>query len=599
MKFKNPSNGYIEEVSDNVGWIVLFFGPFYFAVKGVWTHCAASLIIAFCTGGISWLIYPFFAKSIMENHYLKNGWKNVRADSQGVLKRQSADIKTSTEKYSNGNDQANEGSTFEDGQDILVCSECNHVKVEADKKAVSFCDFCKKDTQTLTLHKWDTGYEDAQKELSKILKYNEKFENTPEERECPFCAELIKSKAIKCKHCGSEVEPLQSTIQESYFDSVEFENDKKIIQAENESSKEIQRYKTHSKEDVDAWTALNLKSTTKTVIPNKDEEKSKSRSIIRIAILILAASLSIYIANSYGTAKAKVNKINSRIEIVINKYMDQMDTYQNLSAKYPDNYNYKVIAALYEKAMTSAYRKLNHSVLQALFDDMARDIGIIPKGTEDSLDKVVDQIEIDKAVVKTKVFKQKQDFTAIENMSIAEINEILSCYDVMINNGIKGVDTALYDELETNLKEKEEDKLYKEVQQIPFGEYELNLSGYKRLAEINPDNKVYKNKIAKFERLLNNNKVIGIWKWQMAAGTEALLTMKTVNNNYIMNFVGLKNGHKSGTSVDSDLIKGRRNGKQVFIVKNNEAGEYYKIMTNGNLAMYDKEGLIDKAIPAN
>jgi hypothetical protein len=29
-----------------------------------------------------------------------------------------------------------------------------------------------------------------------------------DERECPECAELIKKRAKKCKHCGSEVEPM-------------------------------------------------------------------------------------------------------------------------------------------------------------------------------------------------------------------------------------------------------------------------------------------------------------------------------------------------------------------------------------------------------
>jgi hypothetical protein len=29
-----------------------------------------------------------------------------------------------------------------------------------------------------------------------------------EERECPFCAELILKKARVCKHCGRDVEPL-------------------------------------------------------------------------------------------------------------------------------------------------------------------------------------------------------------------------------------------------------------------------------------------------------------------------------------------------------------------------------------------------------
>lgn len=31
------------------------------------------------------------------------------------------------------------------------------------------------------------------------------------ERDCPYCAEPIKKKAIKCKHCGSKVEPIGET----------------------------------------------------------------------------------------------------------------------------------------------------------------------------------------------------------------------------------------------------------------------------------------------------------------------------------------------------------------------------------------------------
>lgn len=32
-----------------------------------------------------------------------------------------------------------------------------------------------------------------------------------DERECPFCFEIVKARAIKCKHCHSEIEPLQNT----------------------------------------------------------------------------------------------------------------------------------------------------------------------------------------------------------------------------------------------------------------------------------------------------------------------------------------------------------------------------------------------------
>ena len=77
MAFQNPANGYIETVPDRVWLWVLLFGGIYFLAKGVWTHAAASLATACVTFGISWLVYPFFAKQIMVAHYLHNGWIRV------------------------------------------------------------------------------------------------------------------------------------------------------------------------------------------------------------------------------------------------------------------------------------------------------------------------------------------------------------------------------------------------------------------------------------------------------------------------------------------------------------------------------------------
>jgi hypothetical protein len=57
----------------------LLFGPFYFAIKGIWSHAIISFVLACATVGISWLIYPFWAKRIVEASYLRRGWQ--RADA--------------------------------------------------------------------------------------------------------------------------------------------------------------------------------------------------------------------------------------------------------------------------------------------------------------------------------------------------------------------------------------------------------------------------------------------------------------------------------------------------------------------------------------
>ena len=73
MKFVNRTNNYVEEAS--LPWLwTLLFGPFYFAVKGIWTHCFVGLILAILTYGISWIAYAFFAGYIVKRHYLRRGW---------------------------------------------------------------------------------------------------------------------------------------------------------------------------------------------------------------------------------------------------------------------------------------------------------------------------------------------------------------------------------------------------------------------------------------------------------------------------------------------------------------------------------------------
>ena len=77
-KFKNPQNGYTQSVSQAGAFFgCLAFGVLYFAYKGAWRHALISFGAAFCTLGISWFIYPFFAYRCVEHSYLERGWKRV------------------------------------------------------------------------------------------------------------------------------------------------------------------------------------------------------------------------------------------------------------------------------------------------------------------------------------------------------------------------------------------------------------------------------------------------------------------------------------------------------------------------------------------
>jgi hypothetical protein len=74
--FRNPLNGYVEEVGTPWLWCLLL-GCIYFAARGIWTHAVAAFLLAIFTGGISWLIYPLFARQILETNYLRRGWLPV------------------------------------------------------------------------------------------------------------------------------------------------------------------------------------------------------------------------------------------------------------------------------------------------------------------------------------------------------------------------------------------------------------------------------------------------------------------------------------------------------------------------------------------
>ena len=83
MQFRNPQNDHVETVTTGLSWLWCFaWTPIYYAVKGIWTHAIASLVLAIVIGSLtagigSWLVFIVYAvmnKGIVRAAYLRKGW---------------------------------------------------------------------------------------------------------------------------------------------------------------------------------------------------------------------------------------------------------------------------------------------------------------------------------------------------------------------------------------------------------------------------------------------------------------------------------------------------------------------------------------------
>jgi hypothetical protein len=79
MQFAHPLNRYVVKV--RVPWLwTLVFGPLYLAFHEAWGQALISFVVACATVGLSWVVYPFFARRIVRNAYLRKGWQETMSD---------------------------------------------------------------------------------------------------------------------------------------------------------------------------------------------------------------------------------------------------------------------------------------------------------------------------------------------------------------------------------------------------------------------------------------------------------------------------------------------------------------------------------------
>lgn len=55
----------------------LLFGVFYFAYHRAWNWTVITLAAAILTFGVAWLVFPFFARSMLRRQIMKDGYLPV------------------------------------------------------------------------------------------------------------------------------------------------------------------------------------------------------------------------------------------------------------------------------------------------------------------------------------------------------------------------------------------------------------------------------------------------------------------------------------------------------------------------------------------
>lgn len=71
---RNQNSGNSSDVYDGFSWPCFFFGPFWYAAKGMIGMFFVAFMLAFMTIGFAWLVLPCFANRQYRDHLAKAGY---------------------------------------------------------------------------------------------------------------------------------------------------------------------------------------------------------------------------------------------------------------------------------------------------------------------------------------------------------------------------------------------------------------------------------------------------------------------------------------------------------------------------------------------
>ena len=113
--FYHPTNNHPVAVFEGFSWPCLLFGFFWYAYKGMWKWFILSLLIISFTGGIAWLVLPFFANGQHQNSLKTQGYLDKKRDENSE--------KSNSSKNNNENDNLDKLKKLSDLKDQGIITE--------------------------------------------------------------------------------------------------------------------------------------------------------------------------------------------------------------------------------------------------------------------------------------------------------------------------------------------------------------------------------------------------------------------------------------------------------------------------------------------
>jgi len=85
-KLYHPINQHSVDIFEGFSWPCFFLGCFWYLYKGMVIWAIIAFAVAFVTGGLAWLVFPFFGNKQHIDYLHKNGYLSEEQINKQAIK---------------------------------------------------------------------------------------------------------------------------------------------------------------------------------------------------------------------------------------------------------------------------------------------------------------------------------------------------------------------------------------------------------------------------------------------------------------------------------------------------------------------------------